>query len=79
MAWQHDASPAGSGGRVARIGVLGHQLQRHLLATSADEKRNMGLLHTFGLIAYFVQRPHKGCFLLGPHDQNHLEGLMQRA
>src|SRR5579864_5385320 len=38
------------GDHITDIPISCHQLERHLLTSPADQQRNMGLLHPFGLI-----------------------------
>src|SRR5712692_2196310 len=65
---------------VAGIGVLRHQLERHLLTVTPDQQRDMWLLDALGLIngtTHLVILALKGGLFLCPHGANHLDRLAQ--
>src|SRR5713101_7490862 len=67
---------------VAGIGVLRHQLERHLLTVTPDQQRNMGLLDALGLVngtTHLIILAFKGGLFLCPHGANHLDRFAQIA
>jgi len=61
---------------------LRHQLERHLLATTANQQGDMRLLDPFGLVdraTYLVVLAFKDRFFLCPHSQDYLNGITQAA
>src|SRR5216684_7971434 len=65
---------------VAGIGVLRHQLERHLLAITPDQQRDMWFLDALGLInctTHPIIVALEVRLLLGPHRQNDLNRLAQ--
>src|SRR6266851_5895363 len=65
---------------VAGIGVLRHQLERHLLPVATDQQRNMCLLDALGLIngtTHLIILTFKGGLLLSPQRPDDLNRLAQ--
>src|SRR5258708_8326309 len=63
---------------VAGIGILRHQLERHLLTITPDQQRNMWLLDALGLVngtTHLVIRALEVCLLLTPHPPPDLTPL----
>src|SRR5213082_3523867 len=67
---------------ITGIAKLRDELECDLLSTTANQDRDMRLLHPFGLIdgaTYLVIRALEGGLFLRPHGKNDLEGFSQHA
>src|SRR5260370_29376514 len=65
---------------VAGIGILRHQLERHLLTITPDQQRNMWLLDALGLVngtTHLVIGALEVCLLLSPQRPDDLNRLAQ--
>src|SRR5712692_2482337 len=65
---------------IASVGVLRHQLERHLLTIAPDQQRDVRLLDALGLIngtTHLIILAFKGGLLLSPQRPDHLNRLAQ--
>ena len=70
------------GVEVARVAVLGDQLEGDLLPRTPDPDRRMRLLHGLRFVdcaAHLVVLTFKRRLVLGPHRLDHLQGFAQHA